>query len=59
MTKKSKPAEMTVTDPKTGKVFVVRGIGSMKDHKLELIEGIDLTKPIAEQVFALKTFGKD
>lgn len=54
MSKKRETTEMTVTDPKTGKVLVVRGLGSMKDHPLKLDPRIDLTKPIYEQVLALE-----
>ncbi|MGE7370842.1 hypothetical protein ACQKKX_17515 [Neorhizobium sp. NPDC001467] len=50
---------MTVTDPKTGKVLVVRGLGSMKDHPLKLDPRIDLTKPIYEQVLALENADKE
>lgn len=49
MSMKKATTEMTVTDPKTGKLLVVRGVGSMKDHPFKL----DLTKPIYEQVLAL------
>lgn len=58
MSKKRETTEMTVTDPKTGKVLVVRGAGSMKDHPFTLDPRIDLTKPIYEQVLALEEADK-
>ena len=54
MSKKIATTETTVIDPKTGKVLVVRGLGSMKDHPFRLDPRIDLTKPIYEQVLALE-----
>lgn len=54
MSEKIETRETTVTDPKTGKVLVVRGFGCMKDHPLALDPRIDLTKPIYEQVLALE-----
>jgi hypothetical protein len=51
MKKKPTTTKTTVTDPKTGKVVVVYGLGSMKDKPLDLNRDIDLTKPIAEQAF--------
>ena len=42
--------EKTFTDPKTGRLFTVRGFGALKGQ-LDLDKSIDLTKPIAEQVF--------
>jgi altronate dehydratase len=54
MIKTRKTTEATVTDPKTGKVLVVRGLGCMKNHPLDLDPRIDLTKPIYEQVLALE-----
>jgi hypothetical protein len=54
MKKKPTTTKTTVTDPKTGKVLVVRGAGSMKDYPLDLNKDIDLTKPIFEQVLALE-----
>lgn len=49
---------MTVTDPETGRVLVVRGLGSMKDCPLDLDPEIDLTKPIYEQVLELEKIRK-
>jgi hypothetical protein len=43
----------TFRNEKTGEVFILHGYGSMKG-KLELREGIDLTKPIFEQVLKLE-----
>ena len=43
----------TFRNEKTGEVLVLRGYGSMKG-KLELREGIDLTKPIYAQVLKLE-----
>lgn len=50
-----KPA--TIRNKETGEVLVLHGYGSMKG-KLELREGIDLTKPIAAQVLKLEARGK-
>lgn len=49
-----KVPEMAVRDPKTGETVVVYGAGAMKDKPLNLRKGIDLTKPIAEQVSKIK-----
>jgi hypothetical protein len=43
----------TFRNEETGEVLVLRGYGSMKG-KLELREGIDLAKPIYEQVLKLE-----
>lgn len=42
--------EQTVRNPNTGETVIVRGLGSLKG-RLVLDESIDLTKPIAAQVF--------
>ncbi len=47
----SNPRKM-IRDPKTGQMLEVRGYGALKD-KLALREGLDLTKPIYEQVAKL------
>jgi hypothetical protein len=49
---------MTVTDPKTGRVLILRGTGSNKVMPLDLDKRIDLTKPILEQVIALEETDK-
>lgn len=57
----SKPSAsdiMTVTDPKTGRVLILRGTGSSKTMPLDLDKRIDLTKPILEQVLALEQADK-
>ena len=59
MSKKIATTELKVTDPDTGKVFVVRGAGAMKDYPLYLNPAIDLTKPIYEQVIALEKAEQD
>ena len=61
---KSKPRSPRWTPPgdvkpyivhdENGHELVVRGAGAMADYPLELIEGIDLTKPIYEQVLRLR-----
>jgi len=43
----------TIRNKKTGEIVVLHGYGSMKG-KLELREGIDLTKPIVAQVLKLE-----
>lgn len=43
----------TVRDPKTGEMLVLRGYGALKGQFV-VREGIDLTKPIAEQVAELE-----
>jgi hypothetical protein len=43
-----------VRSTKTGELVPVRGLGAMKDMPLPLKKGIDLTKPIAAQVFKAK-----
>ena len=42
---------LVVRDPKDGRFIEVRGANALKDHKLAIRDDIDLTKPIAEQVF--------
>jgi hypothetical protein len=49
--KGSKP--VTIRDPDTGEVLVLRGYGAMKG-KLHLRKGIDVTKPIYEQWLKLE-----
>ena len=39
-----------IRDPRTGRWVEVRGFGAMESSPLPLIDGIDLTKPIFEQV---------
>jgi hypothetical protein len=53
--KDGKPA--ILRDDRTGKVRVVHGYGAMKG-KLALREGLDLTKPIYEQVLKLEARAK-
>ena len=43
----------TVRDPKTGRLLTLKGRGALKGQ-LVFREGIDLTKPIAEQVAELE-----
>ncbi|THV15268.1 hypothetical protein [Rhizobium rhizophilum] len=43
--------DLLMQDPTTGEVVVVYGAGALKDSPLDLREDVDLTKPIAEQVF--------
>jgi hypothetical protein len=58
MDKMRKVPEMVVRDPRTGETVVVQGAGAMKDRPLNLRKGIDLTKPIAEQVSKIKRKGR-
>ncbi len=41
-----------IRDPQTGQMLEVRGYGALKD-RLAMREGLDLTKPIYEQVAEL------
>lgn len=50
MAKSSTQHVITVRDPKTGQLVTVRGAGALKDSKLAINKGIDLTKPIASQI---------
>lgn len=43
-------SSITVRDAKTGRIVTVKGAGALKG-KLALKKSIDLTKPIAKQVF--------
>ena len=43
------PNKRTIRDSRTGKVLEVRGYGSLKG-RLKILRGIDVTKPIYEQV---------
>ncbi len=46
---KTKPADMTVRNSRTGQCVTVKGAGALKGQALVLKPGLDLTKPIAEQ----------
>jgi hypothetical protein len=46
---KMKPSSMTVRNSRTGQVVTVQGAGALKDNKLSIQPGLDLTKPIASQ----------
>ena len=46
---KTTSSEITVRNSRTGQFVTVKGAGSLKDSKLTLKKGLDLTKPIAEQ----------
>lgn len=49
----AKPAATKVVrDARTGASVTVKGFGALKGSALELGQGIDLLKPIAEQAFA-------
>ncbi|MFL6844338.1 MAG: hypothetical protein ACJ8ER_05605 [Allosphingosinicella sp.] len=49
MTKPPTATGRVVRDPKSGRLVTVRGAGALKGY-LEIEKGIDLTKPIYEQV---------
>jgi hypothetical protein len=47
---KTAASKIVVRNPKTGEFVTVTGAGALKDRPLTFRVGIDLTKPIAEQV---------
>ena len=53
---KISPSKLVVRDARTGQLVTIKGAGALKDSKLAIKRGLDLTKPIAEQ--ALKQTGK-
>ena len=53
--RQQKTGEWAVRDSRTGRFIEVRGANSMKKSKLPLQEGLDLTKPIAEQALKVNT----
>ena len=55
--KPDKDGKTRIRNKKTGEVLVLHGYGSM-EGKLELRKGIDLTKPIYEQVMKLEARAK-
>ena len=42
------PGTTTVRDPQSGQRVIVKGVGALKGRLI--IEGVDLTKPIASQI---------
>jgi hypothetical protein len=49
-TLRAEPGRFVLRGSKTGLTHVIKGGGSMKGSELEFLPGVDLTKPIAEQV---------
>lgn len=54
MDKQNSPPTSAIRDPKTGNFVSVVGLGAMKSEPIPLRKGIDLTKPISEQVLNKK-----
>jgi len=48
----------SVLDEATGERLVVKGLGALRESSFAMMEDVDLTKPIAEQVFHLSTKAK-
>jgi hypothetical protein len=55
MTKGAAPAPKKLVRLSNGELVELRGYGALKDYDLKLIPGIDLTKPIYEQVIRKTT----
>ena len=55
---KHAPSAVTIRDPKTGRMIAVRGVGALKESGLPIRPGVDLTKPIAEQVSKVAPKGR-
>jgi hypothetical protein len=50
---KGSPSTTTVViDPKSGQSVTVKGFGALKDFELKFKKGVDIVKPIAEQVLS-------
>lgn len=43
--------QRVVRESETGAIATIKGLGALKDAGLEIEKGVDLLKPIAEQVF--------
>jgi hypothetical protein len=49
MDKSVAASTLTVRNSKTGEFVTVRGAGALKNSRLTIKKGVDLTKPIASQ----------
>jgi hypothetical protein len=46
---KTSASNFTIRNSRTGQFVTIKGAGSLKDSKLTIKQGLDLTKPIAKQ----------